>query len=122
MVKFVDQVLITAFRNDASDIHIEPSPLTRKTTIRFRTDGVCHEYIQVPNTMAPAIVSRLKIMSELDIAEKRLPQDGKIRLKRKGIPEFELRVSTMPTTGRFEDVVLRILTRSSNYKLSLIHI
>ncbi len=117
VVKFVDQVLITAFRNDASDIHIEPSPLTRKTTIRFRTDGVCHEYIQVPNTMAPAIVSRLKIMSELDIAEKRLPQDGKIRLKRKGIPEFELRVSTMPTAGRFEDVVLRILTRSSSYKL-----
>jgi len=117
VVKFVDQVLITAFRSDASDIHIEPSPLTRKTTIRFRTDGVCHEYIQVPNTMAPAIVSRLKIMSELDIAEKRLPQDGKIRLKRKGIPEFELRVSTMPTAGRFEDVVLRILTRSSSYKL-----
>ncbi len=117
VVKFVDQVLITAFRKDASDIHIEPSPVTRKTTIRFRTDGVCHEYIQVPNTMAPAIVSRLKIMSELDIAEKRLPQDGKIKLKRKGVPEFELRVSTMPTAGRFEDVVLRILTRSSTYKL-----
>ncbi len=117
VVKFVDQVLVTAFRNDASDIHIEPSPVTRKTTIRFRTDGVCHEYIQVPNAMAPAIVSRLKIMSELDIAEKRLPQDGKIKLKRKGIPEFELRVSTMPTAGRFEDVVLRILTRSNNFKL-----
>ncbi len=117
VVKFVDQVLITAYRKDASDIHIEPSPVTRKTTIRFRTDGVCHEYIQVPNTMAPAIVSRLKIMSELDIAEKRLPQDGKIKLRRKGVPEFELRVSTMPTAGRFEDVVLRILTHSSSYKL-----
>lgn len=117
VVKFVDQVLITAFRQDASDIHIEPSPTTRKTTIRFRTDGVCHEYIQVPNSMAPAIVSRLKIMSELDIAEKRLPQDGKIKLRRKGIPEFELRVSTMPTAGKFEDVVLRILTRANNYKL-----
>jgi len=117
VVKFVDQVLISAFRKDASDIHIEPSPVTRKTTIRFRTDGVCHEYVQVPNTMAPAIVSRLKIMSELDIAEKRLPQDGKIKLKRKGIPEFELRVSTMPTAGRFEDVVLRILTRSNSFKL-----
>jgi type II secretory ATPase GspE/PulE/Tfp pilus assembly ATPase PilB-like protein len=117
VVKFVDQVLITAYRNDASDIHIEPSPITRKTTIRFRTDGVCHEYIQVPNTMAPAIVSRIKIMSELDIAERRLPQDGKIKLKRKGIPEFELRVSTMPTAGRFEDVVLRILLSSSSYKL-----
>ena len=117
VVKFVDQVLITAYRKDASDVHIEPSPVTRKTTIRFRTDGVCHEYIQVPNTMAPAIVSRLKIMSELDIAEKRLPQDGKIKLRRKGVPEFELRVSTMPTAGRFEDVVLRILTLSSSYKL-----
>ena len=117
VVKFVDQVLITAFRQDASDIHIEPSPTTRKTTIRFRTDGVCHEYIQVPNSMAPAIVSRLKIMSELDIAEKRLPQDGKIKLRRKGVPEFELRVSTMPTAGKFEDVVLRILTRSNTFKL-----
>jgi type II secretory ATPase GspE/PulE/Tfp pilus assembly ATPase PilB-like protein len=117
VVKFVDQVLVTAFRKDASDIHIEPSPVTRKTTIRFRTDGVCHEYVQVPNTMAPAIVSRLKIMSELDIAEKRLPQDGKIKLRRKGVPEFELRVSTMPTAGRFEDVVLRILTRSSSFKI-----
>ena len=111
VVKFVDQVLVTAFRNKASDIHVEPSAITRKTTIRFRTDGVCHEYIQVPNTMAPAIVSRLKIMADLDIAERRLPQDGKIRFKRKGIPEFELRVSTMPTTGKFEDAVLRILTK-----------
>ena len=117
VVKFVDQVLVTAFRNQASDIHIEPSIITRKTTIRFRTDGVCHEYIQVPNAMAPAIVSRLKIMADLDIAERRLPQDGKIRLKRKGIPEFELRMSTMPTAGRFEDAVLRILTKSGSLKL-----
>jgi type II secretory ATPase GspE/PulE/Tfp pilus assembly ATPase PilB-like protein len=91
--------------------------ITRKTTIRFRTDGVCHEYIQVPNAMAPAIVSRLKIMADLDIAERRLPQDGKIKIKRKGIPEFELRMSTMPTAGRFEDVVLRILTSSGALKL-----
>ena len=117
VVKFVDQVLVTAFRQEASDIHVEPSPITRKTTIRFRTDGVCQEYIQVPNAMAPAIVSRLKIMADLDIAEKRRPQDGKIKLKRKGIPEFELRVSTMPTAGRFEDVVLRILASSSSYKI-----
>ena len=117
VVKFVDQVLVTAFRNKASDIHIEPSMITRKTTIRFRTDGVCHEYIQVPNAMAPAIVSRLKILADLDIAERRLPQDGKIRLKRKGIPEFELRMSTMPTAGRFEDAVLRILTKSGTLKL-----
>ncbi len=117
VVKFVDQVLITAFRQNASDIHIEPSPITRKTTIRFRTDGVCQEYIQVPNAMAPAFISRLKIMADLDIAERRRPQDGKIKLKRKGIPEFELRVSTMPTAGGFEDVVLRILASSSSYKI-----
>ncbi|MEE4600244.1 MAG: GspE/PulE family protein [Desulfobacteraceae bacterium] len=117
VVKFVDQVLITAFRNNASDIHIEPSPLTRKTLIRFRTDGVCHEYVQVPNKMAPAIVSRLKIMADMDIAERRLPQDGKIKLKRKGIPAFELRVSSMPTAGGYEDVVLRILANSMAYKL-----
>ncbi len=117
VVKFVDQVLITAYRNNASDIHIEPSPLTRKTLIRFRTDGVCQEYVQVPNTMAPAIVSRLKIMADMDIAERRLPQDGKIKLKRKGIPAFELRVSSMPTVGGYEDVVLRILASSMAYKL-----
>ena len=117
IVKFVDQILVTAFRNQASDIHIEPSVINRKTTIRFRTDGVCHEYIQVPNAMAPAIVSRLKILADLDIAERRRPQDGKITLKRKGIKEFELRISTMPTVGRFEDAVLRILTSSGTLKL-----
>jgi type II secretory ATPase GspE/PulE/Tfp pilus assembly ATPase PilB-like protein len=117
VVKFVDQVLVTAFRNGVSDIHIEPSVVTRKTTIRFRSDGVCHEYTQVPNSMAPAIVSRLKIMADLDIAEKRLPQDGKIKVRRKGIKEFELRISTMPTAGRFEDSVLRILTRTDTIYL-----
>jgi type II secretory ATPase GspE/PulE/Tfp pilus assembly ATPase PilB-like protein/tetratricopeptide (TPR) repeat protein len=117
VVKFVDQVLVTAFRNKASDIHIEPSVVTRKTSIRFRTDGVCHEYIQVPNAMAPAIVSRLKILADLDIAERRRPQDGKITFKRKGIQDFELRMSTMPTAGRFEDAVLRILTNSGTFNL-----
>ena len=118
VVKFVDQVLVTAFRNKASDIHIEPSGITRRTTIRFRTDGVCHEYVQVPNAMAPAIISRLKIMADLDIAERRRPQDGKITFKRKGIQDFELRISTMPTAGKFEDAVLRILTTSRTPKLN----
>ncbi len=112
VVKFVDQVLVTAFRRGISDIHIEPSPLTKKTAIRFRQDGVCQQYVQVPNTMAPAILSRLKIMANLDIAEKRLPQDGKIKMKRKGIPSFELRMSTMPTTNGKEDAVLRILAKA----------
>jgi type II secretory ATPase GspE/PulE/Tfp pilus assembly ATPase PilB-like protein len=117
VVKLVDQVLITAHRKKVSDIHIEPSPITKKTMIRFRMDGVCHEYLQVPNTMAPAILSRLKIMGGLDIAERRLPQDGKIMMKRKGIPTFELRMSTMPTAGGFEDTVLRILAKAGAMKL-----
>jgi len=117
VVRLVDQVLITAHRKKVSDIHIEPSPLTKKTLIRFRMDGVCHEYLQLPNTMAPAILSRLKIMAGLDIAEKRLPQDGKIKMKRKGIPSFELRMSTMPTAGGFEDTVLRVLAKAGAMKL-----
>ncbi len=117
VVRLVDQVLITAYRKKVSDIHIEPSPITKKTFIRFRLDGVCHEYLQVPNTMAPAILSRLKIMAGLDIAEKRLPQDGKIKLRRKGIPTFELRMSTMPTAGGFEDTVLRILAKAGAMKM-----
>jgi type II secretory ATPase GspE/PulE/Tfp pilus assembly ATPase PilB-like protein len=117
VVRFVDQVLVAAFRKGASDIHIEPSPISKTTNVRFRMDGVCHEYTQVPNTMAPGILSRLKIMAGLDIAEKRLPQDGKIKMKRKGISTFELRMSTMPSAGGFEDVVLRILAKAGAMKL-----
>jgi len=118
VVKLVDQVLVAAYRKTCSDIHIEPSPITKATSIRFRLDGVCQEYIQVPNSMARGILSRIKIMSGLDIAERRLPQDGKIKFKRKGIPPFELRVATMPTAGGFEDAVLRILARSGAMKIT----
>jgi type II secretory ATPase GspE/PulE/Tfp pilus assembly ATPase PilB-like protein/tetratricopeptide (TPR) repeat protein len=112
IVRLVDQVIITAYRDNISDIHVEPSPVTKKTLVRFRRDGVCQEYVSVPNSMARAILSRIKIMSNLDIAERRLPQDGKIKFRRKGVPEFELRVATIPTTGGFEDVVLRILAKA----------
>ncbi len=117
VVKLVDQILVAAYRKNSSDIHIEPSAVTKATTIRFRLDGVCQEYIQVPNTMAKGVISRIKIMAGLDIAEKRLPQDGKIKFKRKGIPAFELRVATLPTTGGFEDAVLRILAKAGAMKL-----
>ncbi len=109
VVRLVDQVIINAYRNDASDIHIEPSPETRKTGIRFRMDGVCQDYAQVPEHMARGILSRLKIMAGLDIAERRLPQDGKIKFRRKGIKPFELRLATIPTAGGREDAVLRVL-------------
>jgi len=117
IVRLVDQVLITAFRRDASDIHVEPSKVTKKTKIRFRIDGVCQDYLEVPNSFANAILSRIKIMSNLDIAEKRLPQDGKIKFKRKGIPTFELRVATLPTADAQEDVVMRILATSGAMEL-----
>ncbi len=109
VVRLVDQVIINAYRKNASDIHIEPSPETRKTGIRFRLDGVCQEYAQVPEHMARGILSRLKIMAGIDIAERRLPQDGKIKFRRKGIKPFELRLATIPTAGGREDAVLRVL-------------
>ncbi len=117
VVKLVDQVLVAAYRKNTSDIHIEPSPITKAMSIRFRMDGVCQEYLQVPNSMCRGIISRLKIMAGLDIAERRLPQDGKIKFKRKGIPPFELRLATLPTAGGFEDAVLRILAKSGAMKL-----
>jgi len=117
VVKLVDQFIIAAYRKNASDIHIEPSPVTKATSIRFRMDGVCQEYLKVPNSMARGILSRVKIMSHLDIAERRLPQDGKIKFKRKGVPGFELRVATLPTAGGFEDAVLRILAKAGAMKL-----
>ncbi len=117
VVKLVDHFIVAAYRKNASDIHIEPSPITKSLTIRFRVDGLCHEYMSVPNSMAKAILSRIKIMSGLDIAERRLPQDGKIKFKRKGIPTFELRVATLPSAGGYEDAVLRILAKAGAMKL-----
>ena len=117
VVRMVDQILITAYRQNASDIHIEPSVITKKTDIRYRVDGVCHQVLQVPLNSTRGLLSRLKIMSGLDIAERRLPQDGKIKFKRKGIKPFELRLATLPTAGGFEDAVLRILAESGAMKL-----
>ena len=109
VVSLVDQILIAAYRKNASDIHFEPSPESRVTSVRFRIDGVCQEYTKIPNSMVRAVIIRIKIMAALDITERRLPQDGKIKFKRKGIPTFELRLATLPTAGGYEDVVLRIL-------------
>jgi len=117
IVRMVDQILISAYRSNVSDIHVEPSPQTGKAGIRFRIDGVCQDFLQVPIKNAKAILSRLKIMSGLDIAEKRLPQDGKIKFKRKGVKPFELRLATLPTVGAYEDAVLRILAEFGAMKL-----
>ncbi len=117
VVRAVDHILLSAFRQGASDIHIEPSPQEKRTAIRFRLDGVCQEYISLPLSMARPVLSRLKIMAGLDISERRLPQDGKIKFRRKGITPFELRLATIPTVGGYEDAVLRILAKAGAMKL-----
>ncbi len=111
IIKLVDGLIEEAYIRRASDIHIEPDVKDRRVNIRLRIDGECIPYKTFPYDYRAPIISRIKIMSNLDITEKRLPQDGKIMYKRSGGEELELRVATMPTYGYTEDVVLRILTR-----------
>ncbi len=109
LVKFVNKVIIDAYNQKVSDIHIEPLPGKAKTGIRFRIDGSLINYIEVPAHFRQAMVTRLKIMCDLDISEKRKPQDGKIKFKKFGPLDIELRVATIPSAGGVEDVVMRIL-------------
>lgn len=109
LVKFVNKVIIDAYNQGVSDIHIEPYPGKNKTEIRFRKDGTLMLYIEVPASYRAPLVTRLKIMCDLDISERRRPQDGKIKFKKYGPLDIELRVATIPTAGGLEDVVMRIL-------------
>jgi type II secretory ATPase GspE/PulE/Tfp pilus assembly ATPase PilB-like protein/GAF domain-containing protein len=109
LVKLVNKIIIEAYNQGASDIHIEPYPGKAKTEIRFRRDGSLAPYIEVPSSYRAPLVTRLKIMCDLDISEKRKPQDGKIKFKKFGPLDIELRVATVPTAGGLEDVVMRIL-------------
>ena len=109
LVKFVNKVIIDAYNQKVSDIHIEPMPGKLKTGIRFRIDGSLQPYIEVPAHFRQAMVTRLKIMCDLDISERRKPQDGKIKFKKYGPLDIELRVATIPSAGGVEDVVMRIL-------------
>ena len=109
LVKFVNKVIIDAYNQKASDIHIEPMPGKFKTGIRFRIDGSLIPYVEVPSHLRQAMVTRLKIMCDLDISERRKPQDGKIKFKKYGPLDIELRVATIPSAGGVEDVVMRIL-------------
>jgi type II secretory ATPase GspE/PulE/Tfp pilus assembly ATPase PilB-like protein len=111
VVKLANSIIIEAYNRGASDIHVEPYGKTAPTVVRFRIDGDCVKYIDVPAPHRNALVQRLKIMSKLDIAEKRKPQDGKIRFKGP-MGSIELRVATIPTSGGNEDVVMRILAAS----------
>jgi type II secretory ATPase GspE/PulE/Tfp pilus assembly ATPase PilB-like protein len=109
IIRLTNQLIVDACRARASDIHIEPYGSTKDTVIRIRVDGGCTEYQRVPGAYRRAIVARLKIMAQLDIAERRKPQDGKIKFKLPDNREIELRVATVPTAGGNEDIVMRIL-------------
>ncbi len=105
IVRVVNHTLLEAVENKASDIHFEPSD--EKLVIRFRVDGYLREHIELPKWIQPAVISRIKIMAQLDISEKRIPQDGRIGL-RIGDHTVDLRISTLPT-NHGEKVVIRLL-------------
>jgi type II secretory ATPase GspE/PulE/Tfp pilus assembly ATPase PilB-like protein len=110
IVRLTNQVIAEADRLGASDIHIEPYEDRKDMAVRLRIDGTCFTYMGIPAAYRRAVVSRIKIMANLDIAERRKPQDGKIRYRLAKDREVELRVATLPTSGQDEDVVLRLLT------------
>jgi type II secretory ATPase GspE/PulE/Tfp pilus assembly ATPase PilB-like protein len=109
IVQLVNKIICDAYRMKASDIHIEPYPGKNDVLVRVRVDGRCKIYQRIPYKYKHAVTSRIKIMSGLDIAERRKPQDGKIDFKKFGPIDVELRIATLPTAGQLEDVVMRIL-------------
>ena len=111
IVRLVNKILTDAYDQGVSDIHIEPGIGKDNMIVRYRKDGACRIYEEIPPMYRQAFLSRIKIMAKLDIAEKRLPQDGKIKMKY-GKNEVEFRVATCPTVGNNEDAVLRILAAS----------
>lgn len=109
LVRLVNKIILDAHESGASDIHVEPGPDRSPTRIRLRRDGVLGDYAELPAKFRAALVSRLKIMANLDISERRKPQDGKIDFSRFGPAKLELRVATIPTVNGLECVVLRLL-------------
>ncbi len=109
IVKLVNLIIMQALRDRASDIHLEPEE--DKFRVRYRIDGILHEVVSAPKELQAVVTSRVKILSKLDIAEKRIPQDGRLQLKTES-REIDLRVSTFPTVHG-ENVVMRLLDRSS---------
>ncbi len=119
IIKLANQIILDAYRRGASDIHIEPNGRERTTSVRFRVDGDCSPYQDIPAAYRMPLVARFKIMAQLDVTERRKPQDGKIRF-RVGERQIELRVATIPTVNHNEDIVLRILAGSKPLPLDQI--
>ncbi|KAB7623047.1 type II secretion system protein GspE [Alkalilimnicola sp. S0819] len=117
IIRLINALLTEAIKEGASDIHIEP--FEARLVVRFRIDGVLKEILQPPRVMAPLLTSRIKVMAKLDIAEKRLPQDGRISLKIAG-RAVDVRVSTLPS-GHGERVVMRLLDKQAG-RLDLAHL
>ncbi|MEK6245556.1 MAG: ATPase, T2SS/T4P/T4SS family [Pseudomonadota bacterium] len=113
LVKLVNKIILDAVQQKASDIHVEANPSGKSLRIRFRKDGSLVTYLEMPGSFRKALVSRIKIMSQLDITERRKPQDGKIEFKHFGPLEVELRVATIPTANGLEDVVMRVLAAAT---------
>jgi type II secretory ATPase GspE/PulE/Tfp pilus assembly ATPase PilB-like protein len=111
IVRLVNKIILDAYDQGISDIHVEPGRGIEDMMVRYRKEGECEIAQKIPNIYKRAFVSRIKIMSKLDIAERRVPQDGKIMMKY-GNKKIELRVATCPTVGGNEDVVMRILAAS----------
>jgi type II secretory ATPase GspE/PulE/Tfp pilus assembly ATPase PilB-like protein len=112
IVRLANQIIVDAYKRGASDIHVEPYTARQDTVVRIRIDGECREYQRIPASYRRELVSRIKIMARLDIAEHRKPQDGKIKFRLPTNREIELRVAIVPTANANEDVVMRILAAS----------
>jgi len=113
LVQLVNKMIIDAAEQKASDIHIEANPGGKDMRVRFRKDGALVTYLDLPAKFRKAVVSRLKIMAQLDITERRKPQDGKIEFRRFGPLDVDLRMATIPTAGGLEDIVMRVLTAAN---------
>ncbi len=118
MVRLVQQMIGDALTQGVSDIHVETNPGEQITLIRFRRDGDLEPYLNLPARLRSSLVSRIKVMARLDIAERRRPQDGKINFAEFGGPKLELRVAIMPTHDGLEDVVMRLLATSKPIALA----
>ncbi len=110
LVRLINNMIIEAHKEGVSDIHIESYPGREKIRIRFRKDGVLRTYLELPPSYRSALIARIKIMCDLDISERRKPQDGKINFSKfSAHHKIELRVATIPTNNSLEDLVMRIL-------------
>ena len=119
IMQLVNKIINDAFNRRSSDIHIEPNVGKKNVEVRYRVDGDCALYQSLPYSYRAALVSRIKIMSNLDITVRRLPQDGKIKFKRPNGEEIELRVATIPTQGGVEDVVMRLLAKGETMPMEV---